>query len=79
MGYCGNGMMAGMLLWGGLGVLLLAAVVTAVVLAVALIARRPITGGGVAGTPTPADILRTRFAAGEIDEDELARRLAALK
>ncbi len=83
MGY-GNmgGMMWGGALWVLLVVLVFGAVAAGVVALVAYALRRP-TKGAVppdrwadAGVDGAADILRRRYAAGEIDEDEFTRRSA---
>ncbi|SNS03758.1 putative membrane protein [Streptosporangium subroseum] len=52
------------------------AVIAAVVIGVALLGR-----GSRAGKPTleePREILKRRYAAGEIDEDEYLRRMSGL-
>ena len=75
----------GMSTWGmglgmALGGLLLALVVVLVLGAVWL--AREITGRGRAPSspsPTAREVLLRRYAAGEVDEDELARRMAQLE
>lgn len=78
MGYDG-GMMSGMLIWGIVAVIFLVASVATVALLVTLLAKRNASPPEHSAEPTPTDILRRRFAAGEIDEDEFRRRLAAVK
>lgn len=87
-----NGMMAGMGLWMLLVVVTVVAVLVAAVLASVWLARRlradRATGGhtadGSAGETRLADdsgaheVLQRRYAAGEIDDEEYERRLAAL-
>lgn len=71
-----GGMMLGMLVWGLLGLALLALAIVATVWLV-----RHMTGAGDPG-PTyesPEDILRRRYAAGELDEDEYLSRRAGLR
>ena len=75
----------GMSTWGmglgmALGGLLLALVVVLVLGAVWL--AREITGRGrtpSSSPPTAREVLLRRYAAGEVDEDELARRMAQLE
>jgi putative membrane protein len=80
MMYWGNGM-------GGWGVALMTVssllfwglIIAGVVLLVRYAGRVAPAGGGVATeTATPQRILAERFARGEIDEDEYARRLRVL-
>ena len=71
-------MMGGGLLWGLLALLVLGILVAVMVALVVYTTRRgadaqgrsPAPGGGVSAE----DILRRRYAAGEIDEDEYTRR-----
>lgn len=75
-----GGMMAGM----GVAVLLVAAVLVAVLVLAVLgsiwLVRRLRAGTPVTGKPAdPAETLRRRYAAGEIDDDEFERRSAALQ
>ncbi|MFZ0832267.1 MAG: SHOCT domain-containing protein [Mycobacterium sp.] len=73
--------------WGGwivmtvVMVLLLAAVITAIVLAVRYLAGPPPTTGAPTGyRPShPEDVLAERFARGDIDEDEYRRRMTLLR
>ena len=45
-----------------------------------LVARRPTEGAATPSSgPTPEEVLRQRFAAGEIDEAEFEQRLATLR
>lgn len=80
-----DGMMGGMGLWGLLALLTLVAVLVLAVLGSVWFSRQlqsrrtesvPDDGGGHGDAAL--DRLRERFAAGEIDEDEFERRLAAL-
>ena len=64
----------GMLLGPVMMILLVAAVVVLVVVALRWLGRAP---RGSAG-PTPLDVLRERFARGEIDKDEFEVRRRAL-
>ncbi|MBG0824876.1 SHOCT domain-containing protein [Planomonospora sp. ID91781] len=57
--------------------LLVVAVIAAVVLGLALVARASRTRRGPA-PDDPREILRRRYAAGEIDEDEYLRRMSGL-
>lgn len=81
MGYDMGDMMGGGILWGLLA--LLAAVVLVGVIAALVVyaVRWPAHDSGMQGhSPMPAgpdaatDILRRRYAAGEIDDEEFARR-----
>lgn len=70
-----SGMGAMMVLW---GVVLLVVVALAVV-GIVLLLRR---GAGEHGSPadaSPDEILRRRYALGEVDDDEFSRRQAGLK
>ncbi|GAB2956461.1 hypothetical protein GCM10023080_014620 [Streptomyces pseudoechinosporeus] len=80
-----NGMMSGMgawmLLWGLVGLVFLALII----LGLAWLARVLIgttasknTTSRPADAEAPQDILRRRYAAGEIDEDEYLRRMTGL-
>ena len=77
-GMMGGGMMAGMgawmLLWAAVGLVLLGAVVAAAVWLV----RRAVEPSVGAHDQDPAQILRRRYAAGEIDDGEYERRLTGL-
>ncbi len=78
-GICDMGMgemMLGMLLWGLVGLALL---VLAVVAVVWLIRRSDNAGRMQRGQEPPEEILRRRYAAGELDEDEYLRRRAGLR
>jgi putative membrane protein len=80
----GGGMAGGMVVWSVVALILLIAVVVAIVFLIIFLARRssgpretrPAGRGG--GDPAPADILRRRFASGEIDDEEFKRRLAVI-
>jgi len=79
MGYMGD-MMWGGLLW-GLLILLLLAAVAGTTTYLLIHARRtagsdtdPAAGRSPSRGASAADILRRRYAAGEIDEDEYSRR-----
>ena len=77
MGYSGD-MMWGGLLWGLSVLLLLAAVAGATAYLVIHTRRTPGSDAGADRTRSrgtaAADILRRRYAAGDIDEDEYSRR-----
>jgi putative membrane protein len=77
MGY-GNGMMGWMGLWVILGLILLVAVVA---MLAAWIVRRSLAApaGAPRGGQEAGDVLRRRYASGEIDDEEFRRRLAVLK
>lgn len=71
-----SGMMFGMLIWALLGLALLALAAVAIIWLI----RRPNGPNPQGSLPdAPEDILRRRFASGEIDEDEYARGRSALK
>lgn len=70
-----GGMMLWMLVWGLVGVALL---VLAVVGIVWLVRRTDSRARGNASRESPEEILRRRYAAGELDEDEYLRRRAGL-
>ncbi len=70
-----------MLLWGLVGLVLLALVIVGLVWLVRLLIQNTAnqdTTSRPADAEAPEDILRRRYAAGEIDEDEYLRRLAGL-
>lgn len=72
----GGGMGVWMLLWGLVGLAVLCAAVVGAVWAV-----RTMIGGRPQQNPeveSPEEILRRRYAAGEIDEDEYFRRRSGL-
>jgi putative membrane protein len=77
MGGMGGGMMMWMLLWGLVGLALIALAVVGIVWLV----RR--TGENRSVPPptqeTPQDVLKRRYAAGEIEEEEYLRRQAGLE
>ncbi|WP_449406870.1 hypothetical protein [Microbacterium maritypicum] len=79
-GYYGNDMMGAMVVWGAVGLAFLVAIVAAAAFLVAFLVRRDV---GARATPpeeaSPAEILRRRFAVGEIDDEEFKRRLSALQ
>lgn len=70
-----GGMMAWMMIWGLLGIALL---VLAIVATVRLV-RRPPTNQHDAAIESADEVLRRRYAAGEIDEDEYLQRRAGLQ
>ena len=77
----GGGMMGGMMggwmiLWWVLAVAVLALAVVGIAVLLRSTDRRP--AATTWQRETAVDILRRRFAAGEIDEDEFQRRSAAL-
>ncbi len=69
-------MMFGMLIWGLLGLALL---VLAIVATVWLASRMMGRGNPSAAHESAEDILRRRYAAGELDEDEYLSRRAGLR
>lgn len=74
MGWMG-GMMLWMLIWGLVGLALLALMVVGIVWLVR-------GGNGTKRLPppeSPEEILRRRYAAGELDEDDYLRRRAGLQ
>ncbi|MQA05932.1 MAG: SHOCT domain-containing protein [Streptosporangiales bacterium] len=76
-------MMGGMGLWMLVWVLLLLALLTAAVVGVIALARRGTNALRAdqreeRAVESPEDILKRRYAAGEIDEDEYHRRLSDL-
>lgn len=80
MGRMGNGsgafMMGWLVLWGLVALALLAVSVAGAVWLIRS-ARSGDTRPAV-GAPTAEELLRSRYAAGEIDEDEFLRRLSSL-
>lgn len=70
-------MMNGMILWGLLWTLIGIAVLVLAVLAIVDFVRRDRDTGG-RSRQSAEDILRKRFAAGEIDEDEYNQRRSQL-
>jgi putative membrane protein len=70
-----GGMMLWMLIWGLVGVGLL---VLAVVGVVWLVRHTNSRGEVDAAAESPEEVLRRRYAAGELDEDEYLRRRAGL-
>ena len=78
MGYWGNGMM-GMLLWGVLGVLVVAGLAVGVTLLAISLSRRPDQPWGIPAQGDAVEVLRMRLARGEIDDQEYERRLATLE
>lgn len=80
-GWNGNSMMGGWsLTWSILSlVLVLAAAASVAMLFVWLVRRAPAAQGGVGrGGQEAGEILRRRFAAGDIDDEEFRRRLTVL-
>ena len=69
-----GGMMVWMLLWGLLGLALLIAIILGTVWAI----RRWSGPEGQGRVESPEELLRRRFAAGEMDEDEYLSRRAHL-
>lgn len=70
-----GGMMLWMLLWGLVGVALLVLIVVGIV----WLTRRSNTATQMPPLDSPEEILRRRYAAGELDEDEYFRRRAGLQ
>ncbi|MEV4334280.1 SHOCT domain-containing protein [Streptomyces sp. NPDC049597] len=67
---------AWMILWGVVGLVLLALFIVGLLFLI-----RALSGNTASKAPdveTPQDILRRRYAAGEIDEDDYMRRLSGL-
>jgi putative membrane protein len=77
-----DGMMAGMGLWIVLVILTLLAILVLAILGSVWLVRSLQSGrttrAGVADDEAARDLLRRRYAAGEIDDEEFERRLAAL-
>jgi putative membrane protein len=79
-----GGMMTGMGLWMGLwalvGIVIVALAVVGAVWAARELGQRTRAGQAQAELPAdgPREILRRRYAAGEIDEDEYLRRLSGM-
>ena len=71
-----GGMMLGMLIWGLLGLALLALAILATIWLI-----RGLTGRSEPGSTyeSPEDILRRRYAAGELYEDEYVSRRSGLR
>jgi len=80
-GMMGDGMMGWMVLWTVLGLILLIAIATGVAMMVARINRRSAAAptGVPRGQHEAGEVLRKRFASGEIDDDDFRRRLAVLE
>lgn len=84
MGY-GDGVMGGNSGWSLFGgilalIFVLAAVAAVTLLVVWLIRRGPATpGAGLRGGQEAGEILRRRYASGDIDDEEFRRRLTALE
>jgi len=70
-----GGMMMWMLIWGLVGLALLALMVVGIVWLV----RRGNGADRVPQPEAPEELLRRRYAAGELDEDEYLRRRAGLQ
>jgi putative membrane protein len=70
-----GGMMMWMLVWGLVGIALLVLVVVGIVWMV----RRTDGHGRPVAPDSPEEILRRRYAAGELDEEEYLRRRAGLR
>lgn len=75
-----GGMMGAGMIWAVLILLLLAAGVAAVIVLAVRAGRQrsPAQGRSTAGSDEAHSVLRRRFAAGEIDDEEYPRRRAAL-
>lgn len=75
-----GGMMAGMGLWMLLWALVGIALLVLVVIGIIRLVRVPESrrSGALTDRETPEELLRRRYAAGEIDEDEYERRRAGL-
>ncbi len=85
MGNFGSGMAGGMVVWSVLALILLVAVIVAIVFLIVFLVRRTLgsldalPAGRMGVEPAPTDILRRRFASGEIDDEEFKRRLAVVQ
>ena len=82
IGIMGNdGMMDWIVLWSIFGLILLVAVIVAVTALIVWIVRR--NSAATAGVPgegqDPGEVLRRRFASGEIDKEEFQRCRAVLE
>lgn len=78
IGICGNGTYA-MMSWMGAWALVGVAVVVLAVLGAVWLVHRTSGGGHERSLrETPEEVLRQRFAAGELDEDEYRQRHAGL-
>lgn len=73
-----GGMMAGMGLWMALVAVTLIAVLVFAVLGSVWLLGRLRNGGDRTPVATPQELLRRRYAAGEIDDAEFERRLSIL-
>ncbi|MBV7700692.1 SHOCT domain-containing protein [Streptomyces sp. TRM70350] len=71
-----SGMGAWMALWGLVGLVLLALFIVGLVWLIRSLTRD--AASKPANVETPQDILRRRYAAGEIDEEEYLRRLSGV-
>lgn len=71
-----GGMMIGMLIWGLLGLALLALAIVATIWLVRGLTRR---GEPDSTHESPEDILRRRYASGELDQDEYQSRRSQLR
>lgn len=80
MGAMMGGMMGGVMIWGILVLLLLAAAVAAVIVLAVRAGRQGASTRSepAAGSGEAHSVLRKRFAAGEIDDEEYQRRRTAL-
>jgi putative membrane protein len=72
----GGAMIVWALLWTLIGIAVLVLAVVAIVYLVHRMNRSSSDGGGRG--PSAEEVLRRRYAAGEIDEDEFHRRRAAM-
>ena len=70
-----GGMMLFMLIWGLVGL----AVLVLTVIGIVWLARRSGASQQLADQDSPEGILRRRYAAGELDEDEYVHRRAGLE
>ncbi|MET9835540.1 SHOCT domain-containing protein [Streptomyces sp. NPDC006385] len=76
-----SGMGAWMFLWGLVGLVFLALAIIGLVWLVRLLIRNAAsknTTSRPADADAPQDILRRRYAAGEVDEEEYLRRMSGL-
>lgn len=78
-GMMGGGMMGGVVIWFILLLLLMAAATAALIMLSVWLGRKGTAkGAGSSSAEEARSVLRTRFALGEINEDEYRQRLGTL-